>query len=320
MSQESIELFDSPSSSDFMSQESIELFDSPSSSQEVELLKSPSSQELAQEITESQVANQKLLDFSQQPTTLILPEDRNMAFQQAQDLPLPPTTPSELWTGEEKIVLRDNRAYYQKMIELVDKAEKEGPQKLPKQPKKSLLHLFKEKEGKKKSRKEMTDKELHDYLVANQADVNSRISREFFSENLFLKTCNEEEILISLQKGVKNVKKQDAQTMMIYIQFGHFLNLCKKWFDKEREEGRIVQNWAQWLKEKCDYSDDHARKLRALAKVLYGYPQFFTVGLPVRYIFSKLKQISSMLQVSEFREFWIKPLTLPTTHDLQASQ
>ena len=274
--------------------------------------------EKVEKVLESQIPFQKLykLNYSQEL------EDMEPAatFEQAQELPLPPSTPSEMWTEEERNTLQENRRYFVKMIEVVDKAEREGPQKLPKQPKKSLLHLFKEKEGKRESVKEMTHLELHTYLLANLADVGSTISRETFSGELFSQTCDEGEIVKRLQKGVKNVKKQDAQTMMIYIQFGNFLNLCKNWFDEERKKGRISQTWAQWLKEKCDYSEVHARKLRALAKVLFGYPQFFCVGPPVRYISGKLKQINSMLQVPEFREFWSSPLTLPTTQSLKASQ
>ena len=66
--------------------------DSISSELERDLLGSPTAQELEQEICESQAAHQKLLVFSKQTTTLILPEDMASTSEQkqAQDLPLPP--------------------------------------------------------------------------------------------------------------------------------------------------------------------------------------------------------------------------------------
>ena len=110
------------------------------------------SSELERELLESQTTHQELLYYSREATTLIIPEEMEQ------------TQTSEFWIYEEKNTLQENRRYFEKMIEVVGKAEREGPQKLPKQPKKSLLHLFKEKEGKKKSRKEMTDIELHSNL------------------------------------------------------------------------------------------------------------------------------------------------------------
>eukprot|EP00745_Piridium_sociabile_P000686 TRINITY_DN1041_c0_g1_i17.p1 TRINITY_DN1041_c0_g1~~TRINITY_DN1041_c0_g1_i17.p1 ORF type:complete len:233 (-),score=37.72 TRINITY_DN1041_c0_g1_i17:418-1116(-) len=214
------------------------------------------SSELEREILESQAAHQKLLDYSQQPTPLILPDmDQASTFQQACNVPLPAPTPedmdqdsttpeeTEIWTEEEKEILLDNRKYFEEMISVVDQAAKHGPQKLPKKPKRKLEQLFKEKEGKKKSRKNFTThQELHDYLVANQADVGTTISRETFTDDLFTKTSDEKEIVDRLQKGVRNLKRQDAQTIMIYIQFGNFLNLCKTWHDGEKKDGRMKKN------------------------------------------------------------------------------
>eukprot|EP00745_Piridium_sociabile_P000684 TRINITY_DN1041_c0_g1_i15.p1 TRINITY_DN1041_c0_g1~~TRINITY_DN1041_c0_g1_i15.p1 ORF type:complete len:217 (-),score=30.90 TRINITY_DN1041_c0_g1_i15:256-906(-) len=179
-------------------------------------------------------------------TPLILPNmDQASTSGQACNVPLLAPTPkeTEIWTEEEKEILLDNRKYFEEMISVVDQAAKHGPQKLPKKPKRKLEQLFKEKEGKKKSRKNFTThQELHDYLVANQADVGTTISRETFTDDLFTKTSDEKEIVDRLQKGVRNLKRQDAQTIMIYIQFGNFLNLCKTWHDGEKKDGRMKKN------------------------------------------------------------------------------
>ena len=170
---------------------------------------------------------------------------------------------------------------------------------------------------KKKVRKEEMDPhQLHKYLCENLADIEHLISRE----TLFSKTSSEQEIVDRLQKGVRNLKRQDSQTLMIYIQFGNFLNLAKSWVEGEKKEGKINQSWAVWLKEKTGYSDDHARKLRCLASALYGYPQFFYVGLPLNFILKKLKDITAMLQVPEYNAFWKQAVVLVPTLQLQQSQ
>ncbi|CAG2200882.1 unnamed protein product [Mytilus edulis] len=158
-------------------------------------------------------------------------------------------------------------------------------------------------------------------IIDNIADVNHTISRETFSD-AYLLFGNESEtnIVEKLNKGIRNLKRQDAQTLLIHISFGHFLNLTKAWLENERKEGRIKQSWSAWLKEKTGYSDDHARKLRALAKVLHEYHQFFNVGLPLNFILRKLKEIDIMLQIPELNAFWRRPVVLPTTNDLQSSQ
>lgn len=275
-------------------------------------------------VLKSQIPFQRLyrLDYSgaedveQSPPT---PTDR-MDSSGVKDMEQSTSTPTELWTEEERAILQENIMYFEKMKEVACKATREGPQKLPKRPNTSLQRLFKEKEGKKKRRNEVKERELHNYLRANQVDIQTSISREAFSEDLFSGTSDEKEIVNRLQKGVRNLKRQNAQTMMIYIQFGHFLNLCFDWFGGERKAGRIKTTWAKWLKEKCGYSDDHARKLRALAKVLYGYPQFFTVSLPMNYISNRLNEVKLLLQVPEFALYWKQDVCRPSTNELQQSQ
>ena len=124
------------------------------------------------------------------------------------------------------------------MIVIINKAEREGPQKLLKKPKRKLEQLLNEKSGKKKARKEITTpQELHQYLKDNFADIDKQITREMFSEMLFSAngSSDENEIINRLQKGFRNLKRQDAQTLMIYIQFGNFLNLCKSWQEQEKK-------------------------------------------------------------------------------------
>ncbi|VDI36463.1 Hypothetical predicted protein [Mytilus galloprovincialis] len=224
------------------------------------------------------------------------------------------------WTDTQKQFINDYKIYYHNMGLLVNEIDLNGPTgkmpKLPKKPKHRLSDVY----G-KVNKKKMTPQELHQYLADNIADVNRTISREIFTD-VYLLVGNESETIIveKLNKGIRNLKRQDAQTLLIHINFGHYLNLAKAWLENKRKEGRIQQSWATWLKEKTGYSDDHARKLRALAKVLHGYQQFFYVGLPLNFILGKLKEIEIMLQIPDFNAFWRVPVVLPTTNDLQSSQ
>lgn len=226
------------------------------------------------------------------------------------------------WTSTQKELINEYRMFYQNMGLLINKIESNGPTgkmpKLPKKPKQRLRDVY----GLKKvNKEEMTPQELHKYLSDNIADISHTIVRERFSCTYLLSgNESEENIVDKLNTGLRNLKRQDAQTLFIYINFGNFLNLTKIWMEKERKAGRINQSWSSWLKEKTGYSDDHARKLRALAKVLYGYDQFFHVGLPLNFILRKLKEISNMLQIQQYNEFWKKPVTLLPTNNLQASQ
>ena len=68
-----------------------------------------------EKVLESQKPFQQLyrLDCSSQLSDDLL-EDMNI--QQAQNTPLPPPTPSEFWTEEEKLVLEKNKIYFLEMI------------------------------------------------------------------------------------------------------------------------------------------------------------------------------------------------------------
>jgi len=227
----------------------------------------------------------------------------------------------QLWTPEQKTLIDEHRVFYQKMGVVINEIEENGPTgktpKLPKRPKQQLNKIY----GRKKVRDEHMDShQLHDYLRENFADINHAILRETFSNDLFTKVSNEQEILERLHSGLKQLKRQEAQTLLIYIVFGNFLILAKKWVEDEKKEGRINQSWAAWLKEKTGYSDDHARKLRRFAAVLFGYQQFFQVGLPLSFILAKLNDISAMLQVPEYNTFWKQPVVFVPTIQLQLSQ
>ena len=82
----------------------------------------------------------------------------------------------------------------------------------------------------------------------------------------------------------------------------------------------IQESWPVWLKTNAGYSDRHARRLRNLSMVLKDYPLFGLVGLPVSYFTTgKLKDITEMLSIPTYAEYWIQPLPT-TTNEMPQSQ
>jgi len=303
------------------------------SSQESELLGSPSSLELAQEISEAREANKKLLDFSSQNTNLIIPDTMQESFKQAIELPslftqaqniaLPPPTPTEepdSWTNEQRLIIYEHLRYHEEMTGIMKTIGEHGPikklPKLPKRPGSKLQSLV----TNKKQKIIFNPQELHNHLKTNLADVKTAINREAFADNIFNEINSEEQVVTTLDKCVRNLKRNDAQSLMIYLQFGHFLSLCKEWHEREQQAGTIKETWAVWLKQKTGYSDVHGRKLRMIAGILYGYPKFFEVGLSFNFIFSKKKQIEEMLKIQEYSNFWKKLPVVQTTDQLAQSQ
>ena len=261
---------------------------------------------------------------------------QNPNFQQATNTPLPvsptiegssawgvsaenslQTVNTRKWTEQEKTVIDEHILYHKKIQLELENMKKQGCKgKLPKMPSKpsdKLVDLF---SSSKKARKQSPE-DLHNFLKSQIIDTNITISREAFN---FRTPQNEHEIIEQLNRGVRNMKRQDAQTIMFSVQFGQYLQQCKDWLEKERSEGRINITWSKWLEQKADYSDAHARKLRILSSILIDYPQFYKLGLSFGFVYSKKDQIKNMLKIPEYQEFWKKDLVLPHTSELQSSQ
>ena len=127
-------------------------------------------------------------------------------------------------------------------------------------------------------------------------------------------------MILQLNRGVRNIRKQEAQTLMFYITFGDFLEKCKRWFEDQKKQQLIEGTWAKWLEQQTGYSDIHARKLRQISALLHKYPMFAKVGLHFRTIYSKKEQIKRMLDIEEYRLYWVQPFEPPKTAELTHSQ
>ena len=74
---------------------------------------------------------------------------------------------------------------------------------------------------------------MNGYLIDNFAEVSSAISREAF---VLHDSTSYEEMILPLNRAVRNIRRQEAQTLMFYITFGDFLEKCKGWFEDPKKE------------------------------------------------------------------------------------
>ncbi|KAK3773244.1 hypothetical protein RRG08_012369 [Elysia crispata] len=75
------------------------------------------------------------------------------------------------------------------------------------------------------------------------------------------------------------------------------LRICKDWHGTDKEAGRMMQTWEEWLKSVINISASHSRRLQQLAHLLYPFPMFFHVGLSQNEIFCIKKQIEQLLKL-----------------------
>jgi len=277
--------------------------DSISSFQELELLASPSSQELAQEITESQVANQKLLDFSQQPTNLILPELDS-------DIMESPST-DKGWSMEQSVIIEENLNFYKRCFDVVNLMKTQGPDpkkkipKLPAKPQRSLNEVYQPKT--KNQKQTRSQQELHDYLISKMIDIKMKIRREVF----FFKR---EEIVSwefaqkKITEGYRQIKRQNATSMFFNIQYGMLLETAFLAFKAEQTEGRRPRSlsWEEALLSLIDISLSYSKKLREIARLLWPYANRFSrVGISFTELYSMKADLKQMFESSEeIKNYW----------------
>ena len=132
-------------------------------------LESVSTLELQKEIDECLDSHSKLLDYSKQPGTLILPaEQPTVQMEQPQ--------PVYSWSDDARTAINDHQAYHTNMVTFLNQILVTGPpEKFPTQPKSKLKDLIMKKN--KKTRKR-TPEELHAYLQRNIVNVNKKINKD----------------------------------------------------------------------------------------------------------------------------------------------
>jgi len=267
---------------------------------------SPSTHELQQEISESQAAHQKLLDYSVQDNSLILPEAEKMS-----------------WSQEQKAILVENHSYFTTCADIVKRIADAGPAEskhlpaFPSPPKRKMSSLY----GDKPKKQKMTLEELHQYLLRNQVDVSKTVRKEVF-------TFSPEEILSSnfavakLKEGYRQIQRHAATSMCFSLQYGLLLDVTFKHYMEEKKSGAQTIKWADWLKENIGISAPYSRKLRQISRLLRPYmSRFSTVGLPFSEVYSMIKELKKMFASSEeIRMYWttaVQPICVETQNSQQ---
>lgn len=186
-----------------------------------------------------------------------------------------------------------------------------GPvKKLISPPKRKLMDVFNEKLGKKKKIDDtMSPAGLHLYLKKHIADMTKSISREKF---IFNNPKDLTDAIAQLQGAYKHLKRQNAQSMLLNIVFGNFLNSLFIWFCKEKQNVFFTQSWDSWLQTNIDISTSYSRKLRQLSTLLYDYKYFWQVDLPINEILSKKAVITEMLSIERYATFWKQECSIPS--------
>ena len=106
-----------------------------------------------------------------------------------------------------------------------------------------------------------------------------------------------------LKKGYQYIERQNAETLLFYLQFGRLLNTKFPLLQNAKKEGKIQGNWDDWIRDKAGICTSFARKLRDSAFIINPvvYPQFLRLGLSFSEIYSLKKQIQEMLNETYFR-------------------
>ncbi len=283
-------------------------------------LGSVTSEALEVELQECINASENLLAYSKQPGTLILPE-ANMAssIQQAANVPLPPPSSEERqylnndaygWNSGEILTLDEHSLYHQRMLAVIQQMKITGPvNKLPSPPKRKLREMLNERLGKKKKQDiGMTPIGLHVYLQKHIADMTKKITREKF---VFATPADVNGAVRQLQDVYKHLNRQNAQSMLMNIKFGIYLNGLYSWFAQEKKNGGFSMSWDNWLLSYIDISASHARKLRHLAKLLGPFPAFLHLDLPLNEVLKRQDLFKEMLAIEQCANFWKQTGDIP---------
>lgn len=228
------------------------------------------------------------------------------------------TSQKYTWTYEQRAVISEHREFYTEMVNFLNKVETEGPpETFPQKPKTNLKQIIK---GKKTTGAgKLTHEELNNYLVQNFVDVKKIIDRDIF---LFKpEDVAEDQAAKILKDGFKILKRQNAQTLFFYIQYGMLLNVFYKNFFKQRIQGRITITWSKWLLENIGIQPSYARRLRDCAKSLGGYFQLYRVGLSFTEIYRRKKELLALFTSSpDMTKFWIEDPGIFPTEEMESSQ
>lgn len=223
------------------------------------------------------------------------------------------------WTDEQYATILEHQAFHTNMTTFLNKVVMEGPTKtFPRKPKSNLKQVIMTK--KTKGVQKRSHEQLHEYLVENFIETKKTIDRDVFLFKLEDITT-EEQALEKLKDGFKHLKRQNAQTLFFFIQYGMLLNAVYKKIFELRIQGIITITWGKWLLENIGIHPSYARRLRECAKSLGGYYKLYNVGLSFTEIFKLKKELVALFNSSpEMNTFWKQDPDICSTREMESSQ
>ena len=142
-------------------------------------------------------------------------------------------------------------------------------------------------------------------------DINQKANRKFFTQL----EPSFDQLKEQLIYGCKQIQRQNAQTLLFYLQYGTMLITANTEFKKQKHAGEYKKTWEIFLCKSVGISLSYAGKLKDLAFDLdpQAYPQFLSLGLSFSEIMSLKKDIIKMLNKEQFSTFWKTPVLVPDT-------
>ncbi|VDI77537.1 Hypothetical predicted protein [Mytilus galloprovincialis] len=226
-------------------------------------------------------------------------------------------TQNYTWTDEQKATILEHQAFHMNMTIFLNNVVMEGPTKtFPRKPKSNLKQVIMTK--KTKGVQKRSHEQLHEYLVENFIETKKTIDRDVFLFKLEDITT-EEQALEKLKDGFKHLKRQNAQTLFFFIQYGMLLNAVYKKIFELRIQGIITITWGKWLLENIGIHPSYARRLRECAKSLGGCYKLYNVGLSFTEIFKLKKELVALFNSSpEMNTFWQENHDICSTREMES--
>ena len=125
-------------------------------------------------------------------------------------------------------------------------------------------------------------------------DINQKTNRKLLTQL----EPSFDQLKEKLHYGYKQIQRQNAQTLLFYLQYGKMLITAYTEFKKQKHAGQYKKTWEIFLSESVGISLSYAGKLKHLAFALdpQTYPQFLRLGLSLSEIMSLKKDILKIFE------------------------
>ncbi|KAJ7358941.1 hypothetical protein OS493_020784 [Desmophyllum pertusum] len=209
---------------------------------------------------------------------------------------------------EEELLLKEHIQFHSEMKDFLERAllkgQNEGVLALrvfiknkPKKPKTSLNRLFLEDNS---PQNDETESSTHEYLKTKLTQESLPI---FSSLSL-----SDSESWNTVSEKIKNTNQRCQRGSGVclsgHIQLGHLLEAGAKLYRDEKLLGRAEGTFDEWIRKNVQMSSRHARKLRAVARVIQPFPRLHNLALSLTEVYQRLPSIRRVLEIQEYKEFW----------------